>query len=1001
MRALKAFLALLITALLPQLVFAGTGIPAPGTNPLDFTPPATDLSVKLLGSIFGIVDGVLAGTGSQILGSMLGVFNAAVLAVGGILLTYALLISTLNTAQEGEFLGKKWSSVWVPVRVVTGVALLIPKASGYCLMQIFVMWVVVQGIGAADRVWGSALSYMARGGVLMDVGRAQTPIRADQTDKVEIAAKILTTQVCMAGLQNTLDKVRKDKLGPPSSYGPNNPDPGAVPDFIGSVNFVNQKDREYLTQTITFPNFPAGHNYAKFNGVCGEIDWHDTITDKLELIQKNMGITGPMLDQLLDQIKQSRVVALNGMYLDLAPVARAIASNYMDNPTPFPLGTLSADEKLWVGEGGKPPLLTGLEIKNAATTYITFMAPTLRIMQANLSNRTKFVPEAYKEGWIMAGSYFFELIRLNMQAATIVNDSGVITVKEANARTAGERVCGLEGGQQPFCADIAALKKGYPALHEKLMKGLLQNAQVSSYYGAAQRIKTEGIPGAGTGFKGPDKNAFNFQLVSAARIPYMEYGDIPWYEKIPLLVPYTLVNLVVSLLNLFLLTAITFINALLFAIQGFMWMLAMAVDLFLKLLRSVLTSGYNPIVALGILGNIYINLGISLWIAYAALALVGGTAAAAMPGIIGGIIAFFLMFSPLFFLLLGIILTTGILFAYYVPLVPYILFTFGAMAWFVAVIEAMVAAPILALGILHPEAQNEALGRAEPGIMILLNVFLRPSMMVIGFIAGILLSYVMVWLLCTGFDRAVSGIMGGEQYDPTAFMGLVGGTHNYFRDAVWPKGMEQFGLSGSVLGGGGTATGFSMIVGPFFMMAVFDFMYITLVQRSFDLIHIIPDKVLRFIQGGAAESLGEGIAGRAAGEVMQRAERRGEAYGQSSSGASLPRKEPDKGKEDQGVKQTDGQGGDSTSMQPPADSGSGSGSGGGGPSGGGGGPPGGGLQVAPDAAASSSSAAAAPGSAAGGGAAASGAAGGTAGAAAGGAAAGGGGGGAAAAAALL
>ena len=127
---------------------------------LSLTPPTSDYSVMFLGNLFGIVDGVLHGTGSQIMGAIFTVFNSAVLALGGIVIMYTLIVGTMNTAHEGEMLGHKWSSIWIPVRSTMGLALLIPKASGYCLMQIFVMWVVVQGVGAADKVWDGALDYL-------------------------------------------------------------------------------------------------------------------------------------------------------------------------------------------------------------------------------------------------------------------------------------------------------------------------------------------------------------------------------------------------------------------------------------------------------------------------------------------------------------------------------------------------------------------------------------------------------------------------------------------------------------------------------------------------------------------------------------------------------------------------------------------------------------------------------------------------------------------------
>ncbi len=71
---------LLVTLLLlvcPGLVLADSA------SSLSFAPPASDYSVVFLGNLFGVVDGVLSGTGSQIMGSMFAVFNAAVLALGG------------------------------------------------------------------------------------------------------------------------------------------------------------------------------------------------------------------------------------------------------------------------------------------------------------------------------------------------------------------------------------------------------------------------------------------------------------------------------------------------------------------------------------------------------------------------------------------------------------------------------------------------------------------------------------------------------------------------------------------------------------------------------------------------------------------------------------------------------------------------------------------------------------------------------------------------------
>src|SRR5688500_18872811 len=118
-----------------------------------FTIAVNDQSIYYLGRIFGNVGTVLPGTGPAILSAMFKVFNTAMLAVGSLIVTYTTVVGVLNTAAEGEFLGKHWHSIWVPLRTVIGIAGLFPTSSGYSAIQIVMMWVIMQGVGAADSVW--------------------------------------------------------------------------------------------------------------------------------------------------------------------------------------------------------------------------------------------------------------------------------------------------------------------------------------------------------------------------------------------------------------------------------------------------------------------------------------------------------------------------------------------------------------------------------------------------------------------------------------------------------------------------------------------------------------------------------------------------------------------------------------------------------------------------------------------------------------------------------
>src|SRR3990167_7619777 len=326
----------LLFACFPVLALADGGLDA-----LNFTPPVGDYSVVFLGNIFGVVDGVLHGTGSQIMGNIFGVFNAAVLALGGIVIMYTLLVATLNTAHEGEVLGSQWSSIWIPMRSTLGLALLIPKASGYCMMQIFMMWVIVQGVGAADKVWNAALGYLNRGGVIVQAQQAPLQTLGGNTEVATGAAHILAGQVCMLGIQKALEIQRQTYLaakntGGPPCLSPKNGMGGGicndpVPDFISSVNTVSVQSAfgassPYL---VLMPNFDSTNPYNVLNGICGQISWSQlTGPNGQSLANGGLGgLASSLTAGELQTASMSRAIALQQMYMDLSTVAQVIANN--------------------------------------------------------------------------------------------------------------------------------------------------------------------------------------------------------------------------------------------------------------------------------------------------------------------------------------------------------------------------------------------------------------------------------------------------------------------------------------------------------------------------------------------------------------------------------------------------------------------------------------------------------------------------------------------------
>lgn len=149
LKILKNKMGLLTTAFFAQLLLAKDAF-------AQFTAPASsDMSRQFINQIFG---GLLDG-GQDAFGSSIATLNGAVLIIGGILVAYTIVAGTLGTAHDGEMLGKKFSSVWVPIRTAMGTALVLPVMSGgYCVMQAIVMWLIMQGVSLGNMIWSSYMS---------------------------------------------------------------------------------------------------------------------------------------------------------------------------------------------------------------------------------------------------------------------------------------------------------------------------------------------------------------------------------------------------------------------------------------------------------------------------------------------------------------------------------------------------------------------------------------------------------------------------------------------------------------------------------------------------------------------------------------------------------------------------------------------------------------------------------------------------------------------------
>lgn len=77
-------------------------------------------------------------------------FLLSMMAVSLILLGYNAFVGTINTAQEGKVLGGKWSTVFTPIRTAIGFTMLLPIVSGFSIIQNIIVWFASQSIWVSD-----------------------------------------------------------------------------------------------------------------------------------------------------------------------------------------------------------------------------------------------------------------------------------------------------------------------------------------------------------------------------------------------------------------------------------------------------------------------------------------------------------------------------------------------------------------------------------------------------------------------------------------------------------------------------------------------------------------------------------------------------------------------------------------------------------------------------------------------------------------------------------
>lgn len=463
---------ILLAALWPHVAWADA-------LPSLFAVSDSDVAKK---AFIDTIGGEAVGGKASMFGTLFFTFNSAVLILAGVYVAYTYIIGIAQGAHDGQFLGKRWSSMWIPIRMLVGAVLAFPSLKGgLCIAQWLVLWLSIQGIGFANLLWNNFVQNIGQGGVA-------SPINSDQP--YVIVRQMYLNNVC-AGLFN---KYAEDGgQGTPEEKAANKA-------LIGVGNKV-----DVLVETTPQTDGLSRHLLYRLQGPLSATDNNIVCGDATFSSKKQT--TAPMdigngdgatydtnfTGDTVVTIKKHVSTAQD----EISKAAYAITLNQYTQ-----LGLLQTAIKPVADQyiiDGKDPTakLQAIADKYQETINKTYTAQ----QQTLVGSGQSFAQQVKDDGFVMAGSYFMEAAKIRHTLAEAVNNFPHITTSQILGGTIDVNVGGGSGllhwmfgnndsNGQGFLMLMNQMRGDYDKAATQTKNSKIEN---SPYIAAAVSAKPEGF----------------------------------------------------------------------------------------------------------------------------------------------------------------------------------------------------------------------------------------------------------------------------------------------------------------------------------------------------------------------------------------------------------------------------------------------------------------------------------------------------------------------------
>lgn len=678
---------------------------------------------QMFGPLFPAADGTKVET---VFANIIGYFNVFILVVGGLMFFYNVTVGVLQSAHEGEVLGRRWSSLWAPLRVIFAVGLLVPVPGlgGYNIAQAGVAYLVKGSTNFATMVWTASAKIMLDDNIAIAGAPAKfDPMILETLYRNEACMMIVNTQM------EIIDSPYRVNYVPLASFSEAwDWDMLAVAGTMEEIA-TDRYHRTWVTALTegggTTPINTTDPNQGSRAGICGKYTLpEDPIFIKNIETASASSVPEGVRQAVRTSFTTAHQKAMNTAIAGVRGIVNDSSEAVMGGDPTNPSENDALSPNLPSFQNRFASLMIGINEQLSADIQQTRTLATRAenenknqygrdALKARITGNcsgsgddssksgSEFSEECYGEGWLGAGSWYMLLAQVNNEIASLSNASpeasNGVYLKDVESQSRGLYLAsggeysggwfGSSVGESWGDADKMASQEDSQLMMTRFMETYTQSTQGLAALGFSLS------PEAYSSFRDMSDNDSQFgKFFDYVGVSELVYG----------------------------------------AIEGFF------------LITSPSNWGEDPMIGIMEIGRMLIGISTGAMISVSVIPFIGA----------GLVVPTAAIFYP--------IMVAGSAMAFVLPILPFLFWVLAITAYFLLIAEAIVAVNLWALSHMKMDGEGISGEAGSRGWLLLLALAFTPILMIFGFMIGMTLFRVTTALLDIGLYNAMQGIMNAN-----------------------------------------------------------------------------------------------------------------------------------------------------------------------------------------------------------------------------------------------